>query len=1056
MSSDLSSEDPIRNINPIANVAVSILFILSLSGLASQKKAKAGNVFGIIGMAIALSSTFLDREHFSGIGTVWCCMIPAAIIGIVVASKVAMTAMPQLVAGFHSFVGLAAVLVGIAKFLKEKTDTSDVGTVSDIETFLGIWIGALTFTGSCVAFGKLQGLVRAKPLIICGNGRHVLNLGNCIICFVMMIVYIVMDGKNPDHYYIRLGLLMANTVLSLFLGWHLIMAIGGADMPVVISMLNSYSGWATAASGFMLNNDAMIVTGSLVGSSGAILSYIMCEAMNRAFMNVILGGFGGGDDAKKPAPKPSGDATPAAPQEKKEVHPIDCKGVVDTLLAANKIVFVPGYGLAVARGQHAIAAITEILRGLGKTVLFDIHPVAGRLPGHMNVLLAEANVPYDIVLGMDELADQMEEMDLAIVVGANDTVNPIALTDPHCAIAGMPIIETFKAKTVIINKRSMASGYAGVENPLFFYDNSRMYFGDARKAFEDVLGELNKRKSEIKVEATTAGATAAKKAQVDELKPEDLPAPFCMLGVPKEAQEEERMVALSPHACMILRKKGFGIIMEAGAGALSAMPDSAYEKVCVQIVSDVNEVYKNANVILKVQPPVQEHPELKVSEADLLRAGQTLISFIYPSRNPQLVDKLNENKVNVIAMDLVPRITRAQKLDALSSLSNLAGYRAVIEAAHAYGRVFTGQITAAGKLPPTTVFVIGAGVAGLAAIGTAKNLGAIVKAFDTRASVADQIKSMGGEFLAVDIKEDAEDASGYAKQISQAFIDAEMDLFARTCPTVDIIITTAAIPGKKAPVLITEEMVRSMKPGSVIVDLAAATGGNCEVTKKGESYVFNNVTIIGNTDLIPRMAPQGSQLYSQNLINLLDMLVDKKEKKFRIDVQGEEVIRTMTVCLNGEKLEPHRMATSSAPQGKKDTAPVTAPKEKKEEGYSTRDFALLIGLMAFLAFMIWTVPSTFINQFMKFVLAVIVGFHVVWSVTPSLHTPLMSVTNAISGIIAVGGMLSLREVNDPGGPNGEAYVVIASICGAIATFLACINIFGGFFITYRMLAMFHE
>jgi len=308
---------------------------------------------------------------------------------------------------------------------------------------------------------------------------------------------------------------------------------------------------------------------------------------------------------------------------------------------------------------------------------------------------------------------------------------------------------------------------------------------------------------------------------------------------------------------------------------------------------------------------------------------------------------------------------------------------------------------------------------------------------------------MGGEFLAVDIKEDAEDASGYAKQISDAFIKAEMELFARTCPTVDIIITTAAIPGKKAPLLITEEMVSSMKPGSVIVDLAAATGGNCAVTKKGETYVYKNVTIIGNTDLIPRMAPQGSQLYSQNLINLLDMLVDRKDKdhpKFVVNLD-EEVIRTMTVCYNGQKLEPHRMATSSAPQGKKEAVHVAVTKEKKEEGYTTRDFILLIALMAFLAFMIWTVSDDFIHQFMKFVLAVIVGFHVVWSVTPSLHTPLMSVTNAISGIIAVGGMLSLTRVTEPD---------VAPVCGAIATFLACINIFGGFFITYRMLAMFHE
>jgi len=305
---------------------------------------------------------------------------------------------------------------------------------------------------------------------------------------------------------------------------------------------------------------------------------------------------------------------------------------------------------------------------------------------------------------------------------------------------------------------------------------------------------------------------------------------------------------------------------------------------------------------------------------------------------------------------------------------------------------------------------------------------------------------MGGEFLAVDIKEDAEDASGYAKQISDAFIKAELELFARTCPTVDIIITTAAIPGKKAPVLITEEMVSTMKPGSVIVDLAAATGGNCEVTRKGESYVYKNVTIIGNTDLIPRMAPQGSQLYSQNIINLLDMLVDKKEKAFKINLE-EEVVRAMTVCYNGEKLPPHRIAVSAAPQGKKDAAPVTAPKEKKEEGYSRRDFILLIALMAFLAFMIWTVPKGFVVQFMKFVLAVIVGFHVVWSVTPALHTPLMSVTNAISGIIAVGGMLLLSKVKDP-----QLYSVLA----AIATFFACINIFGGFFITYRMLAMFHD
>jgi len=401
-------------------------------------------------------------------------------------------------------------------------------------------------------------------------------------------------------------------------------------------------------------------------------------------------------------------------------------------------------------------------------------------------------------------------------------------------------------------------------------------------------------------------------------------------------------------------------------------------------------------------------------------------------------------------MDLVPRITRAQKLDALSSLSNLAGYRAVIEASHAFGRVFTGQITAAGKLPPATAFIIGAGVAGLAAIGTAKNLGAIVKAFDTRKSVKEQIESMGGEFVPCPIDEDAEDANGYAKPISAAYVKAELELFARTCPVVDIIVTTAAIPGRKAPILITEDMVASMKPGSVIVDLAAGTGGNCEVTRVGETYVYKGVTIVGNTDLVARMAPQASQLYSQNIVNLLDMLVTK-EKVFNVNTD-DEVIRQMCICKAGTVLfPPPKLAVSAAPASKKPMAPPAAkstmPSEKKDTGYSRSSYMYIISVMVILVAMIWFVPKSFITHFMDFVLAVIVGFHIIWSVTPALHTPLMSVTNAISGIIAVGGMLCLGSFGDWSA---------APILGAIATTLACINVFGGFFVSYRMLAMFHD
>jgi len=414
---------------------------------------------------------------------------------------------------------------------EKPTEFTKTQALNDGETFIGVFIGAVTFTGSVVAFGKLQGIIRSASLIILGWFRHMINLGCIIACIIAMIIYMALWS----HHTLRFWLLVFNTLVAFFVGWHLVMAIGGADMPVVVSMLNSYSGWATAAAGFMLENDAMIVTGSLVGSSGAILSYIMCEAMNRGFMSVILGGFGGEVAVVAPA-------AGAAGEEKREVTPINAKETVDKLLEAKDIVIVPGYGLAVARGQHAIASITDILRGMGKRVRFAIHPVAGRLPGHMNVLLAEANVPYDIVLSMEEINDDMPDTDVAIVVGANDIVNPIALTDPTCAIAGMPIIETFRCKLCIVNKRSMASGYAGIDNPLFYYESTRMLFGDARKAFEEVLAELSKRKGEVKSAdiSDKSERSALMADHVEKVTQEDLPPVFCVLGIVKEVTPLER------------------------------------------------------------------------------------------------------------------------------------------------------------------------------------------------------------------------------------------------------------------------------------------------------------------------------------------------------------------------------------------------------------------------------------------------------------------------------------------------------------------------------------
>eukprot|EP00727_Mastigamoeba_balamuthi_P007822 m51a1_g3660 putative pyridine nucleotide transhydrogenase (1073) ;mRNA; r:230263-234441 len=1051
------------NVSPLSYVAVSILFILSLGGLSSQRGARVGNLMGILGMALALGGTFA-APNFHGFLTVFVVAAPGAVIGFILAANVVMTAMPQLIACLHSFVGLAAVLVGVGNFLHEGRDAgaySKQRALLDIETFVGVFIGAVTFTGSVVAFGKLQGFIRSTPLIILGWFRHVLNAACVLGSFAAMGVFM----WYHDDYWLRFGLLLGEAGVAFWVGWHLVMAIGGADMPVVVSMLNSYSGWATAASGFMLNNDAMIVTGSLVGSSGAILSSIMCSAMNRSFISVIFGGFGA-EAAAAPKKAPAGygainDNDNA--DAKREVSPISAQETVQALLDAKSVVIVPGYGLAVAHGQHAVAEIAQTLRRMGKSVRFAIHPVAGRLPGHMNVLLAEANVPYDIVLEMDEINPELPETDVCVVVGANDIVNPIALTDPASPIAGMPIIETFKSRLVVVNKRSMASGYSGIDNPLFYYDNTRMLFGDAKKAFDDVLAELNRRKGEVDADAASAAAAgrspSASSAAAKQEKPvteADLPPPFCVVGVPKEVAPGERMVALPPAAALALRRKGFAVVVEAGAGEAASFPDSEYTRALCEVTADPRRVWQAASVVLKVQAPLlADHPALLgTPEVSLCRAGQTIVSFAYPARSTELVERLTREGVTLLAMDLVPRITRAQKLDALSSLSNLTGYRAVVEASNAFGRVFTGQITAAGKLPPATVLVIGAGVAGLSAIGTAKNLGAIVKGFDTRKSVREQVESMGGEFVPVPIDEDAEDANGYAKPISPAFVEAELGLFRSLAPTMDIIITTAAIPNRRAPLLLLRDMVESMRPGSVVVDLAAATGGNCELTRPGETYRHSNgVTIVGNTDLVAKMAPQASTLYSQNLVNLLDMLVTK-DRQLLVD-PADEVVRQLVVCHKGALMFPApKMAVSAAPRAQKRPAAPVPPKaaggdekKKPEAGSPYRKLVYVAVLVAMLAGLVFAVPGAFVSHFLLFVLSIFVGYHVIWNVTPALHTPLMSVTNAISGIITVGGMLLL---------DGVTVWTPTTILGGVATLLAMINICGGFCITHRMLQMFHD
>ena len=461
----------------VAYIAATILFILSLGGLANPETARRGNLFGMIGMAIAVLATVLGpRVTAAGIPWIVGALVVGGAIGLFAAKKVQMTQMPELVALMHSLVGLAACLVGFASYVDTSTvfSTEAEKAIHEVEIYVGIFIGAVTFSGSLIAFGKLSGKIGGKPLLL--PGRHLLNLVGLLL--------VIWFGRQflhaPD---IQAGIvpLSIMTFIALLFGAHLVMAIGGADMPVVVSMLNSYSGWAAAATGFMLGNDLLIVIGALVGSSGAILSYIMCKAMNRNFFSVIAGGFGGG----APAAKGGSAAEPAG-----EVTPISATETAELLRDAKNVVIVPGYGMAVAQAQHVVYEITKLLRDKGVDVRFGIHPVAGRMPGHMNVLLAEAKVPYDIVLEMDEINDDFPTTDVAMVIGANDIVNPAAQDDPTSPIAGMPVLEVWKAKTSIVMKRSMASGYAGVDNPLFYKDNNRMLFGDAKKMLEEVLAAL--------------------------------------------------------------------------------------------------------------------------------------------------------------------------------------------------------------------------------------------------------------------------------------------------------------------------------------------------------------------------------------------------------------------------------------------------------------------------------------------------------------------------------------------------------------------------------------
>lgn len=1044
-----------------AYIVCSILFILSLGGLSSPETSKRGNWFGIMAMTLSIVAAIFDEQFKDN----WLLLFPAiaigGVIGTIMAVKVEMISMPQMVAALHSFVGLAATIVAFANFFHAYTDessstsnsvssesssTSTNGTISltteakkfdvieTVETVIGIFIGAITFTGSIVACGKLMEWIRSEPLILGGSFRHVLNVVMIVGSCALGVMFWFEDNVMCKFYY-----LLAIAVIAGILGWHLVMAIGGADMPVVVSMLNSYSGWATAASGFLLLNWLLIVTGALVGSSGAILSYIMCKAMNRSFLSVISGGFGVSyeeDDTKK---------------SDKEPEKIDLDHLVDMLKKSKSVIIVPGYGMAVARCQHLVADLTTLLTKAGKKVRFCIHPVAGRLPGHMNVLLAEAEVDYKFVKEMDEINGDFKSTDLVFVVGANDTVNPDAIDNPKCSIAGMPVCRVWEAKNVIVFKRSAGGqGYSKADNPLFIKMNTRMFYGNAFKSLEDIIQKVKAAHHDFSSDVVVQEEEHHhEESAADLLK--DLPESKMTIGVPKETEHLEKRVAMTPTMVPKFRKLGFRVLVQKHAGKDANFSDELYEEYGAEVV-EKKEVWK-ADIILKVRKVTHD-------EEKKLKHSKMVVSYVNPSMHVDWLEEIAQKHPHLtyLAMDQVPRISRAQKLDSLSSMANIGGYRAVMEAFAVFQKCPKPMITAAGKLPQANVLIMGAGVAGLAAIGCCKNLGCLVKAMDTRSAAKEDAESMGAKFLEVSVKEEGATAGGYSKVMSEEYIKAQYELTRSAAKASDIVITTALIPGRKAPILIDDNILAGMKPGSVIVDMAAEMGGNCTQTVRDEIFETNNgVKIIGFTDLTSRMAPQSSELYANNLYNLLTDMGGANNFKINKD---DEIIGAMAVVHNGEKVWYAR-----APPPAPAAAPVAAPKSTAVPAksgssecscYSQIDFLVitlvLIGLFVGISYALKGEKAaegkSFMDLLMIFVMAIFIGYMVIWNVTPALHTPLMSVTNAISGIIVIGAMLLLGRMETDFDYNVHAILAVWSV------FFASINIFGGFIVTYRMLQMF--
>ncbi|PFH36273.1 transhydrogenase [Besnoitia besnoiti] len=919
--------------------------------------------------------------------------------------------------------------VGISNFHAGPGDNGE-NIARPVEIIGGEFIAAVTFTGSLVAAAKLHELADPKALKI--PGRHAINALTGSAVAVVGVVFCV--TADPTTKLISMYTVIG---LSLWLGFHLVASIGGADMPVVISMLNSYSGFATAASGFMLDNNLLIIAGSLIGSSGAILSYIMCRGMNRDLWSVIVGGW-----------EEEGDEGLAGVQG--AVREISADTIAEEALAAKRVLIVPGYGMAVSRCQSDVADIAQILLSRGVAVEFGIHPVAGRMPGHMNVLLAEADVPYRVVKEMSEVNKQMTEYDVVLVIGANDTVNPASL-EPGTKIYGMPVLEVWKAKRVVVLKRSLAPGYAAIDNPLFFLDNTRMLFGNAKDTTAAIFACLSQRAAFVGKSDTyldlESGAQALKEER-RETPPTTWPSPKRSVGILRDANGHGTpLVPMAPRFVKRLRRQAFRVIVQEGAGKDAGFSDDGYRKAGAEIVPDADAVVQKSEIILKFSVP---------SEDTIRRMprGKVLISHIFPGQNAPLLELMASKGLTVLAVDEVPRITRAQNIDVKSSMQGLQGYRAVIEAFNALPRLSKASITAAGRVDAAKVLVLGAGVAGLQAISTAHGLGAQVFAYDVRSPAQEEVESCGGTFLKVDIEEEGEVEGGYAREMGEAYERAQKQMLSKVIPNVDVIICTAAIHGKPSPKMISNDMLEAMRPGSVIIDLAtefgdrrSGWGGNVEGSPTDGETKIHGVTVIGRSQIETHMPAQASELLSMNMSNLLEELGGGDN--FRIDLD-DEVTKALCCVHEGRVAwSPPQPVPRRPPASSPRPSPrlVYAKEPSLLDQFVTSDvfFAMCLVFTAAFAGLLGVSLNTLeLKQFTLFALALIVGYYSVWSVTPALHTPLMSVTNALSGVIIIGSMLEY----------GESIGSAPAVCALCATFLSSLNIAGGFYVTQRMLQMF--